>query len=111
MLNNLNVNEAQAVAITHGDGPMLVLAGPGSGKTFVITQRIKYLTEELHVKPEDILVMTFTKAAAKEMQERFFRISNQNGCPVQFGTFHATFFSYAAVHIQIYGAEYYSRGR
>lgn len=92
MLNNLNVNEAQSAAITHGEGAMLVLAGPGSGKTLVITQRIKYLIEELHVKPEDILVITFTKAAAKEMQERFFRISNQRGCPVNFGTFHATFF-------------------
>lgn len=92
MLNNLNVNEAQSAAITHGEGAMLVLAGPGSGKTLVITQRIKYLIEELHVKPEDILVITFTKAAAKEMQERFFRISNQKGCPVTFGTFHATFF-------------------
>ena len=49
MLNHLTVNEAQSAAITHGDGPMLVLAGPGSGKTFVITQRIKYLIEELHV--------------------------------------------------------------
>ena len=93
MTNNPNQNEAQSAAITHGDGAMLVLAGPGSGKTFVITQRIKYLIEELHVKPEDILVITFTKAAAKEMQERFFRISNQAGCPVNFGTFHATFFN------------------
>lgn len=92
MLNNLNLNEAQSAAITHGEGAMLVLAGPGSGKTLVITQRIKYLIEELHVKPDDILVITFTKAAAKEMQERFFRISNQRGCPVTFGTFHATFF-------------------
>lgn len=90
---NLNVNEAQSAAITHGDGAMLVLAGPGSGKTFVITQRIKYLIEEHHVRPEDILVITFTKAAALEMQERFVQISNQKGCPVNFGTFHATFFN------------------
>ena len=93
MPDNLNVNEAQRAAITHGDGAMLVLAGPGSGKTFVITQRIKYLIEEHHVKPEDILVITFTKAAALEMQERFLQISNQKGCPVNFGTFHATFFN------------------
>ena len=93
MLDNLTVNEAQSTAITHGDGPMLVLAGPGSGKTFVITQRIKYLIEEYHVKPEDILVITFTKAAAVEMQGRFLQISNQKGCPVNFGTFHATFFN------------------
>ncbi len=93
MLNNLNVNEAQFAAITHGDGAMLVLAGPGSGKTLVITQRIRYLIEEHQVKPEDILVITFTKAAATEMQERFLKISNQKGCPVNFGTFHATFFN------------------
>jgi len=92
MTNNFNGNAAQSAAITHGAGPMLVLAGPGSGKTFVITQRIKYLIEELGVKPESILVITFTKAAAKEMQERFFRISNQGASPVYFGTFHATFF-------------------
>lgn len=93
MLNNLNVNEAQFAAITHGDGAMLVLAGPGSGKTLVITQRIRYLIEEHQVKPEDILVITFTKAAAVEMQERFLKISNQKGGPVNFGTFHATFFN------------------
>lgn len=93
MQNNLNVNEAQFAAITHGDGAMLVLAGPGSGKTLVITQRIRYLIEEHQVKPEDILVITFTKAAAVEMQERFLKISNQKGGPVNFGTFHATFFN------------------
>lgn len=93
MQNNLNVNEAQFAAITHGDGAMLVLAGPGSGKTTVITQRIRYLIEEHHVRPEEILVITFTKAAAVEMQERFLKISNHKGCPVHFGTFHATFFN------------------
>lgn len=92
MLNNLNLNEAQSGAITHGEGAMLVLAGPGSGKTLVITQRIKYLIEERNVNPEDILVITFTKAAAKEMQERFLRIMDRGSCPVSFGTFHATFF-------------------
>ncbi len=93
MLDNLNVNEAQRCAITHGEGAMLVLAGPGSGKTLVITQRIKYLVEELKIKPEDILVITFTKAAAREMQERFLKIMGQGSCPVNFGTFHATFFN------------------
>ena len=63
-MHNLNVNEAQSKAITHGEGPMLVLAGPGSGKTLVITQRIKYLIEEHQVRPDHILVITFTKAAA-----------------------------------------------
>lgn len=71
---------------------MLVLAGPGSGKTFVVTQRIKYLIEQHHVKPEDILVITFTKAAAEEMQERFAKLSAGKCNPVYFGTFHSVFF-------------------
>ncbi len=95
MINNLgenHFNEAQIKAITHGAGAMLVLAGPGSGKTTVITQRIKYLIEVYQVKPEEILVITFTKAAAAEMQDRFFRITNEKAYPVNFGTFHAVFF-------------------
>ena len=63
-LKGLNVNEAQSKAISHGEGPMLVLAGPGSGKTLVITQRIRYLIEEYKADPGQILVITFTKAAA-----------------------------------------------
>lgn len=89
---NATVNEAQSKAITHGEGPMLVLAGPGSGKTLVITQRIKYLIEEKQVKPEHILVITFTKAAALEMQKRFFAMTENGMFPVLFGTFHAIFF-------------------
>lgn len=86
------VNEAQSKAIIHGEGPMLVLAGPGSGKTLVITQRIKYLIEEHQVRPEQILVITFTKAAALEMQKRFLAMSEEKVYPVHFGTFHAIFF-------------------
>lgn len=91
-LNNLNVNDAQYEAITHGAGAMLVLAGPGSGKTFVTTQRIKYLIEHHAVKPDDILVITFTKAAAMEMQERFVKLNEGKSYPVHFGTFHSIFF-------------------
>lgn len=87
-----NVNEAQYRAITHRAGAMLVLAGPGSGKTFTVTQRIKYLIEHHHVKPENILVITFTKAAATEMQERFVRLNEGRNYPVHFGTFHSIFF-------------------
>lgn len=92
MLDKNSVNEAQYRAITHGAGAMLVLAGPGSGKTFVVTQRVRNLIEQHHVKPEDILVITFTKAAAEEMQERFAKLSEKNCYPVQFGTFHSVFF-------------------
>ncbi len=92
MHNELTVNEAQSKAITHGEGPMLVLAGPGSGKTFVITQRIKHLITQNRISPESILVITFTKAAAGEMQQRFRRIMDENFYPVVFGTFHSVFF-------------------
>ena len=87
-----NANKTQLEAIKHGDGAMLVLAGPGSGKTFVTTQRIKYLIEHHHVRPESILVITFTKAAAAEMQERFVKLSEGRNDPVHFGTFHSVFF-------------------
>ena len=64
-------NEAQKRAIRHTDGPALVLAGPGSGKTTVITNRVRYLTEKVGVEPGNILVITFTRAAAREMKERY----------------------------------------
>ena len=64
-------NKPQSEAITHGKGPALILAGPGSGKTLVITQRVKNLIEKQHIRPSNILVITFTKAAATQMKERF----------------------------------------
>ena len=85
-------NEAQTKAITHKDGPMMVLAGPGSGKTTVITERTKYLIEHCGVNPSNILVITFTKAAAAEMKERFLKLAGIS-LPVSFGTFHAVFFT------------------
>ncbi len=87
----MDLNPSQASAIRHKEGPMLVLAGPGSGKTLVITGRTRYLIEECHISPSNILVITFTKAAATEMKERFQRRMGR-ACPVTFGTFHAVFF-------------------
>ena len=87
----MDLNPSQASAIRHKEGPMLVLAGPGSGKTLVITERTRYLIEECHISPSNILVITFTKAAATEMKERFQRRMGR-ACPVTFGTFHAVFF-------------------
>lgn len=85
-------NDAQKKAIRHKEGPMLVLAGPGSGKTTVITNRVRYLTEKAGVDPSHILVITFTRAAAREMEERY-RHMMQAGCGrVSFGTFHSVFF-------------------
>ncbi len=73
------------------DGPAMVLAGPGSGKTTVIIHRIKHLIES-HVRPEHILVITFTRAAERQMQERFSALCKGASFPVTFGTFHSVFF-------------------
>lgn len=86
------MNEAQKKAVAHFTGPCMVLAGPGSGKTTVITKRVETLIKTYHVRAEDILVITFTKAAATEMKERFQKLAGE-GYPVSFGTFHAVFFS------------------
>ena len=86
------VNPEQAEAIRHKDGPMMVLAGPGSGKTFVITRRLRYMVKEYGIIPEEILVITFTKAAALEMQERFLKLMGDETLGVTFGTFHAIYF-------------------
>lgn len=86
-------HESQLQAIQHKDGPMLVLAGPGSGKTTVITHRIRHLVEEYQVDPGSILVITFTKAAAQEMKQRFQTLVEGRRFSVSFGTFHAVFFS------------------
>lgn len=82
--------ENQLRAIRHLRGPALVLAGPGSGKTTVLTERIKYMVEQEHIPPESILVITFTRAAAEEMELRFHKKSKGR---VRFGTFHSIFFS------------------
>lgn len=87
-----SLSDAQIKAVRHGEGPMLVLAGPGSGKTRTICCRVQYLIEEYGVSPDKILVVTFTKAAAKEMKERFLSMMGTSFTSVTFGTFHAVFF-------------------
>lgn len=89
----MSINRAQDEAITHQDGPCMVLAGPGSGKTFTITKRISYLIDNCNVKPENILVVTFTKAAANEMKLRFEEERNGEKSRVSFGTFHGIFYA------------------
>ncbi len=89
-------SRVQQQAITHLSGPALVIAGPGSGKTFVIIQRILYLINFHHVRPDKILVVTYTKAAAQEMKERFEAQILQQGALQQgvcFGTFHSVCFN------------------
>ncbi|CDD70646.1 uvrD/REP helicase [Firmicutes bacterium CAG:270] len=99
-----HLSEAQKEAVMHKDGPMMVLAGPGSGKTLVITKRIQYLISHYQILPQRILVITFTRAAANEMKERFWRLAGETlpvsfgtlagePLPVSFGTFHSVFFT------------------
>ncbi len=90
---HMNFNPSQMQAITHTTGPCLVLAGPGSGKTAVITKRTEYLITQCQVRPHQILVVTFTKAAAGEMRTRFEQMTSQKYPGVNFGTFHAVFFT------------------
>ncbi|GAW32616.1 ATP-dependent helicase [Carboxydocella sp. JDF658] len=86
----VNLNHQQQQAATHGRGPALVLAGPGSGKTTVITVRIAFLIRELGVSPANILTLTFNRAAKLEMEQRFRRFSGSEiGYQVQFSTLHS----------------------
>ena len=84
------LNTAQQKAVCHETGPMLVLAGPGSGKTTVLLCRISRLLEKGLAKPQEILALTFSKAAAEEMKSRFENLNGSSG--VSFGTFHSIFF-------------------
>ena len=70
----MEFNREQQQAMEHKDGPMLVLAGPGSGKTEVIIRRTRKLIQDYQVAPSSILVVTFTKAAAGQMRERFLHL-------------------------------------
>ena len=88
----MKLNRGQDEAIKHGNGPCMVLAPPGSGKTLIVTERTRYLNEESGVRPDQILVITFTRYAAREMKERFERLTAGKNYPVTFGTFHSIFY-------------------
>ena len=91
MFDLTECNPSQWKAVMFGEGPLLLLAGPGSGKTFTITKRLLYLLQEKKVAPEKILVITFTKEAAISMKQRFAQSSPQSNT-VNFGTFHSVFY-------------------
>ena len=88
-----NFNEKQKEAIYLGFGPAMILAGPGSGKTKTLLHRIEYIINHLNISPKNILVITFTKAAAIEMKERAAQIFNFSNESPFFGTFHSFFYS------------------
>ena len=88
----MKLNRGQDEAIKHGNVPCMVLAPPGSGKTLIVTERTRYLIEESGVRPDQILVITFTRYAAREMKERFERLTAGKNYPVTFGTFHSIFY-------------------
>ncbi|HHX62632.1 MAG TPA: ATP-dependent helicase [Epulopiscium sp.] len=90
-----SLNESQQKAVLADVGTQMVIAGPGSGKTHVIVNRIHYMVKHLQIEPRNILVITFTKAAAEEMKERFMGMKDIEphvGSQISFGTFHAIFF-------------------
>lgn len=88
----MSLNHAQTEAVTHNKGPCMVLAGPGSGKTLTIAKRIEYLIMKHKVRPEEILVITFTKYAAQEMKNRTRTICGSSSYAVTFGTFHGIYY-------------------
>ncbi len=97
----MNMNDAQRRAAAHRDGPCMVLSGPGSGKTTVITGRVKVLTEAYRIPPEHILVITFTRAAAAEMKKRYLKLVSKTATAVTFGTFHSVFFAMLRQELKI----------
>ena len=88
-MNLDNLNEKQKEAVVNYTGPMLILAGAGSGKTRVLTTKVAYLINEKNINPENILAITFTNKAAKEMKERIYSIVGPNAFKIQISTFHS----------------------
>ncbi len=88
----MQLDPKQQEAVLHAEGPAIVVAGPGSGKTAVLTHRIDHLIKQLHIPPEKIMVITFARAAAEEMKSRFQAFPGEADAPVFFATFHAAFY-------------------
>lgn len=88
----MHLNQEQRLAVMHHKGPCLLLAGPGSGKTFTLIRRIEYLTQSCGVAPGAVLMLTFSKASALEMKERCGTLMGERAKEIFFGTFHSFFF-------------------
>lgn len=101
----LGLNEAQKEAVLHGDGPLLILAGAGSGKTKTLTHRIAYLISERDVSPYNILAVTFTNKAAGEMRERLAGLLNHDPTDRKFMPWMGTFHSLAVRILRRWGEE------
>ncbi len=85
------LNKVQRAAVEANDGPVLIFAGAGSGKTRVLTHKMYHLIKEGYYKPENILSVTFTNKAAKEMKERVMKLLKADDLPITIGTFHSVF--------------------
>lgn len=84
-----SLNDRQQEAVINTEGPMLILAGAGSGKTKVLTTKVAYLINEKHINPSNILAITFTNKAAKEMKERIYKLIGKDSFYIQISTFHS----------------------
>jgi len=102
-MNLTNLNDRQIEAVQTTEGPLLVLAGAGSGKTKVLTTRIAYLISEIGVSPYNVLAITFTNKAAKEMQGRVVDMLGEEAKKIQISTFHSFGVSILRKHYQKLG--------
>ena len=84
-----SLNENQLKAVTHGEGPLMIIAGAGTGKTTVVTERIKYLISSGQAKPQEILALTFTEKASREMEERVDKLLPLGYHDLWVSTFHS----------------------
>ncbi|WP_370644513.1 UvrD-helicase domain-containing protein [Sporosarcina sp. ACRSL] len=102
---HIELNDVQKKAVLHSEGPMLLLACPGSGKTTTMIMRIGYLIEEKNVNPNRIKAITFSRASALDMTERFKRFFPQHP-PVDFSTIHSLAFTITRIYLQKTGVSF-----